>query len=1693
NLVFLHQDIDVCSWDLAYDFDCSLHIIVITIIRRFLDPVSFAMGATSHNFFKSKEEYTQANSKSVFVTNFPDHFSARDLWNVCLTYGIIVDVFVPFKRSKAGKKFAFLRFIKVDNLERLIGNLCTIWIGRLRLHTNIMRFQKEPKSNGTASTNSNNVHSTLPKTNVSGGAFRKTFATVLSHGPSVDEPSALVLDDSCLSERDFSCSFMGKVKDINAMSNLYFALSNEGFTNVKLSYLGGHWVLMELDTIATKEKVTIEGLLVKALTRNTFAKITSTWGELIDIDDAENSPLSCIRVCVKTKPHVLIDDMIKIIIKGQIYWIRVKEWEAWIPEFGIDSEDDSSSDDEFEGDNANDDRSINEDLEHVSDTKFDQVQEPLLHTSPNFVGQHVKSEDPFGIYEILNKNKESSGDDPKYPFGYTAVGSNTDVDNFVVTKQEMLDHTSPQASLHGDGTNRVNNESRSKASFVNGNHFSGTKIQASGSILDVMDELIKELNNKHIVNFVGIQETKMGIMDLFSVKELWGNLAFDYAFSPSVGSSGGILCAWDPSVFVKDNSKVLDSFVAVYGTWIPSTTKLLVITIYAPQDLSERRLLWEYLHHLLDLWDGESILLGDFNEVRFKHERYGSVFNPNGANVFNNFIASSSLVDLPMDGYSFTWSHKSASKMSKLDRFLISDGLLAYFPSLSVTCLDKHLSDHRPILLREINVDYGPYPFCFFNSWSARIVFDSMIEDSWKSYIGSDSNSIINLKKKLQALKSCIKMWLADDNRKLLTNKRSIQNRLIELDKSFDQCKCTDDLIRERSNLFKDLQDLNHASSLDLIQKAKTGGPLRETKTQSISTASLIKSVPSWRFVLTADQMDDLERVVSYDEIKNAIWDCGTNKSPGPDGFTFKFFRKYWKIIDNDVVAAVMCFFDTGVFPPGCNSSFIALIPKMHGAKMVKDFRPISLIGSIYKIIAKVLANRLSYVISDLVSIEQSAFVANRFILDGPFILNELFSWCKHKNSKALIFKINFKKAFDSVCWDYLDMVLLHFGFGSKWRSWIHGCLKSAMGSILINGSLTMEFEFYKGLKQGDPLSPFLFILIMESLHISFSNVVNAGLFNASGLKINLLKSKIMGIGISNDVVVSAARSIGCLVMHSPFNYLGVKLKTLSIGGRLTLIKSVLSSLPLYYMSSFKAPKSALNRLEAIRRNFFNGSDCSKKKLSLISWKIDLASKNNGGLGISSFFALNRALNFKWIWRFFANGSSFWAWFIAAVHGSRGAIDNSSPYFRHSPWLDIIGEFKKLSSNGIDLISPPRSDIEEEQFTLLSLTLSTVLLPNSNDRWHWSLDSSDPQDLLSYDDWLLWFKSLRMTKRLKDVFEGKMAPKRTTKSSPDATTTTTTSVTDAQLKALIDQGVARALAARNADKNTNSDDSHVSGTGTKGVVELTQWFKKMETVFSISHCSVENQIKFSTCTFFGSALTLWNSHVMTVGPDAAYAITWVDMKKKMTDKYCPRGEMKKLESELWNLREADKIERYVGGLLDVIHGSVVASRPKTMQEEIEMANELMDKRNNTWAERQAKNKRKDDNNNQAQQQPLRKQGVAIAYIAGPGERKEYVGTLPFCNKCKFYHNGQYTLKCVNCKRVGHLTRDCRSPATTNNYRNPNCYECGNQWHYRSDCPELKNQDHENQAGGTGAHGMVHALEGGETNQDLNDVEDDINA
>ncbi|GJR03211.1 putative reverse transcriptase domain-containing protein [Tanacetum coccineum] len=238
-------------------------------------------------------------------------------------------------------------------------------------------------------------------------------------------------------------------------------------------------------------------------------------------------------------------------------------------------------------------------------------------------------------------------------------------------------------------------------------------------------------------------------------------------------------------------------------------------------------------------------------------------------------------------------------------------------------------------------------------------------------------------------------------------------------------------------------------------------------------------------------------------------------------------------------------------------------------------------------------------------------------------------------------------------------------------------------------------------------------------------------------------------------------------------------------------------------------------------------------------------------------------------------------------------------------------------------------------------------------------------------------------------------------------------------------GVTVALAARDADRNTNGDDSHNSGTGTEGVSSLSQWFERMESIFYISNWTVENQVKFATCTLHSVALTCWNTHVKTIGHYAAY--------------------------------ESDKIEKYVGGLPDMIHRSVVASKPKTMQEAFEIATDLMDKKIHTFAKRQTEFKRKQDDN---QQQQNKRQNTGRAYTAGSGEKKLYGGSKPQCAKCNYHHDGP----CA-----------------------PKCHKC-NRGHFKRECPKLKNNNNRgNQVGGGNALAKVYAVGHAGTNPDSNVV------
>ncbi|GJV59086.1 RNA-directed DNA polymerase, eukaryota [Tanacetum coccineum] len=302
--------------------------------------------------------------------------------------------------------------------------------------------------------------------------------------------------------------------------------------------------------------------------------------------------------------------------------------EAGDPFICNDSYDSESSDDEEDaeedGSQSGDKVTTDNDVEMVFESSYMHNNDLLYDNNHNNITpdkNKVLSKDPFNLYDILNKRKDSG-------------------DNLM-------------------GLHQLE-ESVAKRKLSSNNSFCSKRVHTDDSILQLMDELVK----------------------------------------------------------------------AVMGTWVLSSSKLLINSIYAPQDLTKKRVLWDCILHLIDRWDGDCMIMGDFNKVRTEQERYGLVFNVQGAKAFNSFISLASLIGLTLDGYAYTWAYKTANKMSKLDRFLVFKGLLASFPYLLALCLDKNLSDHRPILMRELSIDYGLTPFNFFYSWFNFDGFDKMVEDT---------------------------------------------------------------------------------------------------------------------------------------------------------------------------------------------------------------------------------------------------------------------------------------------------------------------------------------------------------------------------------------------------------------------------------------------------------------------------------------------------------------------------------------------------------------------------------------------------------------------------------------------------------------------------------------------------------------------------------------------------------------------------------------------------------------------------------------------------------------------------------------------------------------------------------------------------------------------------------------------------
>ena len=271
----------------------------------------------------------------------------------------------------------------------------------------------------------------------------------------------------------------------------------------------------------------------------------------------------------------------------------------------------------------------------------------------------------------------------------------------------------------------------------------------------------------------------------------------------------------------------------------------------------------------------------------------------------------------------------------------------------------------------------------------------------------------------------------------------------------------------------------------------------------------LLSEKPGWKAdieglhlqSLNSSEAKGLELPFTEEEIHSALLEMNGDKAPRPDGFIVAFWQFCWDFVKEEIVDLFKEFYEQRSFAKSLNTTFLILIPKKGGAKDLGDYRSISLLGGLYKLLAKVLANRLKKVLGKVISVDQNAFVRDRQILDASLIANEVIDFWHKRKEKGLICKLDIEKAYDSINWNFLMKVLHKMGFGSRWMEWIWWCISTVKFSVLVNGVPTGFFSNSKGLRQGDPLSPYLFVLDMEVLSALISRAVVGGFISSCSLQ----------------------------------------------------------------------------------------------------------------------------------------------------------------------------------------------------------------------------------------------------------------------------------------------------------------------------------------------------------------------------------------------------------------------------------------------------------------------------------------------------------------------------------------------------------------------------------------------------------------
>ncbi|XP_060962217.1 uncharacterized protein LOC115711062 [Cannabis sativa] len=511
---------------------------------------------------------------------------------------------------------------------------------------------------------------------------------------------------------------------------------------------------------------------------------------------------------------------------------------------------------------------------------------------------------------------------------------------------------------------------------------------------------------------------------------------------------------------------------------------------------------WDLLRTIADESPLPWCVIGDMNNIASHSDKRGDNRYPNGlVEGFQQALSDCNLIDLELIGYHFTWERGRGTGSwveIRLDRAMATPHWIELFHSAQLVNLEISSSDHCLLLLELVNnvLTAAPRHFKFENAWLREPMCLQVVRDSWETSNGDSitvkikrcgENNIKRLKR-LRDEDSAAELKNAEKSlteiltqQEVFWKQRSKQLWLREGDSNskFFHAKATS---RKKNNAITRLQNssgtwVDWSSGLhDVIHMYFSE---LFTSTNALTDAVVAGITPS----ISSTHNEDLIRPVHEDEVRRALFQMHPDKAPGPDGMTPGFYQKCWDVVGHDVVTQVRNFFESGVLPDNVNNTNIILIPKKKNVSNMGDLRPISLCNVLYKIISKVLAKRLKIVLPHIISENQSAFIPGRLISDNIMVSYEVMHYFKRKRKGQtgyMALKLDLSKAYDRIEWGFLMAMMSKMGFHNRFIELIFHTISTVEYKIVHGGHEIGPIVPSRGIRQGDSLSPYLFLICAE-------------------------------------------------------------------------------------------------------------------------------------------------------------------------------------------------------------------------------------------------------------------------------------------------------------------------------------------------------------------------------------------------------------------------------------------------------------------------------------------------------------------------------------------------------------------------------------------------------------------------------------